>query len=161
MTIFARDDPHLLLPLWRSAGRRAADHAPFEMDLVFPRDKTFIAHRFFFSTRYSGALDVGVTDDMVLNLFGFVPLGLVWAALLRKRHSAWATLLLASATGLTVSLVIETGQGWIPSRTSSLLDLILNTAGTGGGALAFLLVEVALRAPERRGNHSHGREPHC
>jgi VanZ family protein len=36
---------------------------------------------------------------------------------------------------------LETAQAWIPSRDSSILDLILNTLGGGMGGLILLWVQ--------------------
>jgi len=75
--------------------------------------------------------------DMTLNLVGFIPVGmLLFWALCR-----WALLRPASALGLAIvagfslSLVIEIGQAFLPSRVSTLCDLLLNTAGSAVGAL--------------------------
>ncbi len=47
-----------------------------------------------------------------------------------------AVLRLTALVGLLLSLLIETLQAWMTSRTSSLLDLTLNTVGTMVGALS-------------------------
>src|SRR5258706_1153689 len=76
--------------------------------------------------------------DVVANVIGYVPLGFlaVLAAYpwLRRRRA------LASAFALSVSLsfVLESLQGYLPTRSASNLDLLANAAGGSLGALAAL-----------------------
>ncbi len=74
--------------------------------------------------------------DAVVNLFGFVPWGFCVAAALAARgiRPRWSPLL-AVGSGFAVSLAIELAQVALPTRTSSLTDLALNTAGTAVGVL--------------------------
>jgi len=75
--------------------------------------------------------------DGVLNFLGFIPLGIALAASLAR----WAgrlkanALPVAVAIGVLTSLFIELSQSSMPSRSSSLLDLMLNSAGALAGAL--------------------------
>ena len=79
---------------------------------------------------------------MVVNVIGFMPLGIVFYGLLQcfsgpfTRHSQ----LLAVALCLMLSLGIELAQTWIPTRYSTLLDLILNTFGAWLGIVGWWLV---------------------
>ena len=77
--------------------------------------------------------------DVVLNVAGFVPLGILFAWRQLKagkkslRMSAAAGLLMAAA----LSLAVEAMQAWLPTRDSSLADFIANTAGAGVGVSGF------------------------
>jgi hypothetical protein len=77
--------------------------------------------------------DGWLARDALLNLLGFVPLGFLLVAALPGRRR----LLLAAAVlaGGLASLGIELAQTLMVERNSSLLDLVLNTAGTAVGAL--------------------------
>jgi len=73
---------------------------------------------------------------MVINLIGFMPLGFfLWSTFLGFKgfiyNHKW---LMSVVIAFAFSLSLEIFQAWIPSRTSSLLDLILNTVGAGAGA---------------------------
>jgi hypothetical protein len=73
--------------------------------------------------------------DVVLNLLGFMPLGLcAGLALNGSRLPSGLRFLLVIGAGFAVSLGVEAVQVWLPDRTSQLADLLLNTAGTGIGA---------------------------
>lgn len=83
-------------------------------------------------------------SDALLNLLAYLPFGLLLGLYLRE-HTNW----LASVVGATVlggllSGLMEFAQMYLPSRTSSNLDLLTNLLGTLGGAL--LAVSIAPRA---------------
>ena len=82
-------------------------------------------------------------QDILLNLLGFVPLGLLLARIGRGRlpGSTLVRFGAACAGGALLSLGIELGQAMLPSRFSSVLDLLLNVIGTGIGAGLWLLFE--------------------
>ena len=98
-------------------------------------------------------------SDLVLNLLGFVPFGLLVslritaAGRLSIRSCGLATL----ALGFGVSLLIETVQVFLPGRDSSLLDLVANTVGTAAGALIALVVFI--RCSRVRGLIKSGHSP--
>jgi VanZ family protein len=75
--------------------------------------------------------------DAFLNLFGFIPLGLLLGGTLIKLGGKFKThcVSISLAAGFLVSLCIETLQAWMPARSSDMQDLFLNTAGAFVGAL--------------------------
>jgi len=77
--------------------------------------------------------------DAVINIVGYVPLGiLIVYALYPRVKNLWA-LLLAGACGLLVSGTMEAVQTYLPSRVSSNLDFYTNAAGCALGALIGVL----------------------
>lgn len=55
--------------------------------------------------------------------------------------------------GVALSLAVELTQAWLPTRDSSMADLIANTAGAGmgaGGGIAWLCCLRRLRRPPYR-----------
>lgn len=83
----------------------------------------------------------GSIQDYIVNFFGFIPFGFLLALLLclkgLKRRSA---IVLATGIGGFFSLFIELVQIYIPTRSSELSDLFLNTLGSLLGAFVILLV---------------------
>ena len=71
-------------------------------------------------------------EDIISNLLGFIPLGFACTLTLSGlggafvRKAVYVTLFLC----VLVSLFIETAQAWMPSGSSSQLDLMCNTAGS-------------------------------
>ena len=81
--------------------------------------------------------------EFTANVAMFVPFGLlVWLALARPRW--WIVMLLGFATTVTIELV----QRALPTRYSTLSDVIANTLGTAIGLL--LVRALADRAVRRR-----------
>ncbi|MFZ9745991.1 MAG: VanZ family protein [Opitutaceae bacterium] len=77
--------------------------------------------------------------DTVLNVLGFLPVGLLaWLAASRSRLGwRWLGVL---GSGLGLSLAIETGQIWLPERVSSVIDLAANGVGAVVGGVGAALV---------------------
>jgi len=80
--------------------------------------------------------------DMVVNLLVYMPLGLMLMVRWRARQPVFVALGTATLLGFVLSLAMETLQLYLPSRTTSVIDLALNTVGTTlGAALPLLLSE--------------------
>ena len=77
--------------------------------------------------------------DVFINIFGFIPFGILVTALLKTKlgdRGTFRVLFLLILAGGVFSLSIEILQLFLPNRHSSLLDLITNVLGTLiGGAL--------------------------
>jgi VanZ family protein len=77
--------------------------------------------------------------DAIINIVGYVPLGILTVyALYPRVKGVWA-LLLASVFGLLVSGTMEAVQTYLPSRVSSNLDFYTNAAGCSLGAVIGVL----------------------
>ncbi|RMG69153.1 MAG: VanZ family protein [Calditrichaeota bacterium] len=90
--------------------------------------------------------------DLVLNILLFIPLGAsiaLWTSLQGSdrfvRH-----LVLATLTGLGLSILVESVQVLTVNRFPSVNDLITNTLGSGLGFFLFNLVKAALPSPAHR-----------
>ena len=83
--------------------------------------------------------------DIVLNIVGFMPLGVVFygwlqgLASLRRRQKIMS----AVALCMILSFFIELAQAWIPTRVSSLTDLIMNTFGAWLGIGVWNMLRLA------------------
>jgi len=75
--------------------------------------------------------------DIVINIFGFVPFGFVFAAYLTWNRNVSRAMFITILCGAAISLTIEILQEYIPGRDSGILDIITNTSGTFLGALIF------------------------
>jgi len=81
------------------------------------------------------------TFDAVINLLSYLPFGLLVSLTFRARFGAFASVTLGLLTGMFLSASMEYLQMYLPSRTSSNLDILTNSAGAFLGAL--LAVSVA------------------
>lgn len=72
--------------------------------------------------------------DIVENIAGFVPLGLVVCAYLALTNSRRTAIAYTILIGASLSFVIEMLQAWIPRRNSGITDIITNTLGSALGA---------------------------
>ena len=73
--------------------------------------------------------------DIVANIFFFLPMGYFFALALRRRcHSVLSFIMLSIGFGLMLSVSMESLQILLPSRFSSMVDVLSNTTGTAIGA---------------------------
>lgn len=81
--------------------------------------------------------------DLVSNLLGYLPLGLlVFAAQVRTGRNAGGAFLRAVLSAAAASLLMEMVQNGLPSRVPSNVDLAFNTLGAAAGAVLGALMHV-------------------
>lgn len=74
--------------------------------------------------------------DTVGNIVVFLPFGIaIYFALSLQGASQLRATIVATLIGMTVSVIYEIAQFWIPGRAVASDDVILNTLGAGLGAL--------------------------
>ena len=73
--------------------------------------------------------------DVLINITGFVPLGLIDCAYFGWTRRRWHAILIATATCGILSFVIEVLQYYIPRRGSGTTDIVTNTLGAAAGAI--------------------------
>ena len=73
--------------------------------------------------------------DAVINLLSYLPFGLLVGLMLRERFGALMSVFFSVCAGLVLSASMEYLQMYLPSRTSSNMDLLSNGAGTLVGAI--------------------------
>jgi hypothetical protein len=140
----AADRPIALYLFDERGGREARNQADRNLadsstNLVIP-ERFFILHEQFLARPWEEyRSDWRYWKDAVINIAGFVPLGLLFLAYFlmagRAKHPAALTI----ALGFAVSLTIEVGQAFLPTRDSGMTDIITNTLGTAVGVLCFRL----------------------
>ncbi|MRS98332.1 teicoplanin resistance protein VanZ [Ralstonia pickettii] len=100
--------------------------------------------------------------DMLTNVWGYMPLGMLTVLALHPRITGWRAVLLAMLAGLLLSGAMEAIQTYLPTRVSSNVDLATNTLGALLGGLVML--PFAARLIDRGGLRRLRRrwfEPHA
>lgn len=83
-----------------------------------------------------------VPSDLVSNILGYLPLGLILCvAHLRSQRGPVAAALLAVASASVLSYTLELVQFTVPTRVPSITDWALNTLGAAWGALAAVTLD--------------------
>jgi hypothetical protein len=79
----------------------------------------------------------GFWKDVLINVFGFVPLGLFFCVYFSRSMPVTRAILLTIVFGCALSLLIEATQYYLPTRDSDSRDWLNNTLGTILGALMY------------------------
>jgi hypothetical protein len=128
-------DPAMLYLFNDVPGRKAFNRMGDTRYLIIPASVR-ILRKEILSLPWNGVRwDNAFLKDVSLNLLGFIPLGFFLGALRADfgRAAARRNLLLCIGLCCMLSLTIELAQAWIPSRSSQMLDLVLNTLGGAAG----------------------------
>jgi len=131
----AKENPAALYPVNERQGNVIHNQVGSAGNLVIPR--TF--HKQRKSVLESNIqYDRSQLKDVCVNVMGFIPLGFLFATWLQYGVGVPRSrvIILSVIAGVLTSLSIELLQACLPSRDSSLIDLIANSFGTGMGALA-------------------------
>lgn len=72
--------------------------------------------------------------DAVINLLSYLPFGLLVGLMLRDRYGGLVSVILSLCIGVLLSASMEYLQMYLPTRASSNMDLLTNSAGTLIGA---------------------------
>lgn len=137
-------DLHNALALYRfdeHHGKRVHNAAALGPNLVIPDAFSILEKKFLEPPWSSAALDWAYFQDIAINIAGFVPLGFFVCAFLNsgQRPRRLSAPLAAIAIGIAGSLTIEILQFSLPTRDSSLTDVITNTLGTVMGVALYRL----------------------
>ena len=73
--------------------------------------------------------------DIFINFIAYLPLGFLLVLALQSRLSIRGAMIISALTGFTLSLAMEAVQMYLPTRTSSTLDVLTNGLGGLIGAL--------------------------
>lgn len=135
-----------LLRFTEKSGVLVRDFSGASNDAVLPAWPTAIERSFLSDDPTRDERRSSRRNDIAVNLLGFIPFGLLFAVLLSNRQRRAGYVIIAvTLCGFAISLGIETIQAWIPTRSSSSLDLLLNTLGAAVGALGSRIMR---RGPE-------------
>ena len=149
----ASEEPWLLYLFDEGEGVGVLDHSRHEIHLEIPDETTTLKRILLARDLDLPIAEQLTTLDAALNLFGFFPFGFLLASLLASRLIRRPALLLLAVTiaGFGLSIGIEITQAWMPARSSDVLDLALNTAGTLGGVLFYCLLLPGRAFPDAAG----------
>ena len=81
-------------------------------------------------------------SDVAINILGFIPLGYLMMSYLLssdRKQKMVPVICLSLIACISISLIIELAQYYIPGRESSLSDLLFNGLGAFGGIIYYLL----------------------
>lgn len=132
-----RGNPFLFFPLNEKTGTKAIDHLTETQKLSLPSVFPILEKRFLSFPSRDFKANSNFFMDVVLNLLGFIPLGMILCALFNETGGVIRknAVLLSSGFCFLISLSIETAQVWMPSRSSQMIDLVLNMLGAFLGAM--------------------------
>jgi VanZ family protein len=85
--------------------------------------------------------------DLAVNVVAYLPFGALLVFALHPAARGWSAVLIASIVGLLLAAIIEAAQSYLPTRISSNLDLLTNSAGAALGA--FIAAPFASRLIDR------------
>ena len=136
---FNSQRPRLLYVFDEGKGKKAYNKIGDGLDLIVPQWMKVLRMQVLSWPRIENFARTNMVEDILINLAGFVPFGFLFVSTITRlegieeKTASKITLLFA----FTFSLCIEIIQVWIPSRDSSMLDLIFNTLGGWIGILLF------------------------
>jgi VanZ family protein len=130
--------PYLLYLFDEQAGKIVHNVGKAGPDLEIPKYYSIFQPGFLvpFWREYRANWDY--LKDLAINVFGLVPLGFCFAALMAWLINRERSLLYVTLLGFSVSLTIEILQSYMPTRFSGTTDLITNTSGTALGGWLYL-----------------------
>ena len=137
-----QDRPLVAYALDEGKGEKARDLAG-TADLELPRRMKVLRREVLTPPWKTHEYNRDFFVDAVLNFIAFIPFGFCAVAALKQlggRLKAKA-FHLAALIGIMTSLLIELTQCWLPSRSSTLLDLILNSLGAVVGVVLYGIVQ--------------------
>lgn len=129
------EDTIQLLHFGEQSGHVVRDFSGGHHDALVPARLTPLENNLLSDDSSSSLLSKSGLSDMALNLIGFMPFGLLLAALVSSRGVRTRHVIIGvTLCSFALSFGIEAIQTWIPTRSSSALDLLLNTLGGAIGA---------------------------
>jgi hypothetical protein len=108
------------------------------VDLYIPKHFMILNQRLLTPFWKEFSWDQPYWSAVLVNLAGFVPLGFFFCAYFESVTLLKRATLTTVALGLGVSLMIETLQGFLPTRDSGTTDVITNTLGTCLGTVLYV-----------------------
>jgi VanZ family protein len=120
-------------------GSQVQDYSDGRNHLYIPARMKILMKEILSSTANNVQVDKHFLADVILNLVGFMPLGFIVAVVFFHLGGAFKKnfFVMSIVFCLLASLTIEFAQAWLPSRSSQMPDLMLNTVGGLCGVTIF------------------------
>lgn len=136
---FAQSEtPFTLYTFDEQEGATAHDRSVHHNHLLLPKRDVIVKKQFLQAQLHKVRIRWSFLVDVGLNLLGFIPFGLLLSSILHQLGiRGRQRLVMVTTAAVLFSFSIEWVQVWLPSRTSSSLDLVLNGLGGTLGALTF------------------------
>jgi hypothetical protein len=135
--------PTALFQFDERAGSVVHDRMTRQNDLLI-RDRYYLLHPplleptwYQFRSRWGGWRSWSYWSDVSLNIAGFIPAGFFFTAYLSLIRLVRRPRITVVILGLALSLTIELLQYFLPTRESSMTDVITNTIGTMAGVALY------------------------
>jgi VanZ family protein len=124
------------------SGPVVLDHTNRQNHIHLPTKMKILSKEVLSSRGNHLKMNKGFFGDVIINFVGFLPLGFIVAAALYHIANTFLRqhFVMAIVFCFLTSLSIEIAQAWLPSRSSQMLDLMLNTVGGFGGAAIFRVI---------------------
>jgi hypothetical protein len=119
-------------------GRTVRDHSAAHNDLVLPQHYLPLHRNVLLAPNQDLRLDFSNADDVAVNILGFLPFGFFFFLRLRRSRpkAVFVNVCLAVIAGTAVSTAIEATQAFLPTRSSSVTDIVSNALGAAIGIVA-------------------------
>ncbi len=136
-------DPLILYNFEKIEDGMVMDHGTSGRHLLIPDTAGPIEKRILAMSMRDNDIDWSFWGDLAVNFLGFVPLGFLLTVVVVQSASLpfKKVVLFAVLACFCLSLGIEVAQAWLPSRSSSMLDLVMNTFGAAAGSFLFLAAD--------------------
>jgi hypothetical protein len=139
------DEAVALFTFGERSGAIAHNDVPGQPALIIPATFQVQGHPFLEKPRAD--LGNGIDwKDLAINVVGFVPFGFFLSASIASARWAGWSWVASFLGGALVSLTIEVLQWYLPTRDSSLTDVVTNVVGTMCGTAAYRFLVWAERA---------------
>jgi VanZ family protein len=122
-------------PFAEAAGRQVRDEVPSGPNLEIPAIFSIPHKQLLRSPAKEFKANWRYVKDVLVNIAGFLPLGLILCTYLAWTRSGWKAILTSTIACGMLSFVIELLQYYIPGRFSGMTDIITNTLGAALGAV--------------------------
>jgi VanZ family protein len=130
LDISTEDRPKALYCFGEAAGPLVRDQLSLSPDLYIPEWYTIYREVLLAPVWKEFHPTFSYWKDAFVNIFGFMPLGVVFCAYFSMSRSIKRPFLFTTLLGFGLSLTIEVIQRFLPTRDSSTTDVINNTLGT-------------------------------